>query len=110
MSKLAIEASSEDDIYDVATKIVCLECGVDKVEDCPPKAAEVVDKLMKAPTFSRKEEVKAWEQELVPCEHTIGLQQGSNQGIRIRGMNLGHISNLYRASNKCYRTLQVLRM
>ncbi|EZF73138.1 hypothetical protein H105_04903 [Trichophyton soudanense CBS 452.61] len=84
MSKLAIEASSEDDIYDVATKIVCLECGVDKVEDCPPKAAEVVDKLMKAPTFSRKEEVKAWEQELVPCEHTIGLQQGSNQGIRIR--------------------------
>ncbi|KAM5465749.1 ubiquitin C-terminal hydrolase Ubp14 [Microsporum ferrugineum] len=84
MSKLAIEASSEDDQYDVATKVVCLECGVDKVEECPQKIAEVVDKLMKAPTFSRKEEVKAWEQELIPCEHTTGLVQGSNQGIRIR--------------------------
>ncbi|KAK2861396.1 hypothetical protein FQN49_004244 [Arthroderma sp. PD_2] len=84
MSKLAIEASSEDDQYDVATKVVCLECCVDIAEECPPKVSETVDKLMKAPTFSRKEEVKAWEQELIPCEHTLGLQQGSNQGIRIR--------------------------
>ncbi|KAF3492046.1 ubiquitin carboxyl-terminal hydrolase 14 [Arthroderma uncinatum] len=84
MSKLAIEASSEDDQYDVATKVVCLECGVDKVEECSPKVLEVVDKLMQAPTFSRKEEVKAWEQELTPCEHTLTLEQGSNQGIRIR--------------------------
>lgn len=30
---------------------------------------------MNAMTFSKKEEVKAWEQEFVPCEHTLCLVQ-----------------------------------
>ena len=30
---------------------------------------------MNAMTFSKREEVKAWEQEFVPCEHTLCLVQ-----------------------------------
>lgn len=35
----------------------------------------VIDGIMTAMTFSKREEVKAWEQEFIPCEHTLCLAQ-----------------------------------
>lgn len=40
---------------------------------------------MKALTFSQREEVKAWEQEFVPCEHTLGLVQQESKQIESKG-------------------------
>lgn len=40
---------------------------------------------MKALTFSKREEVKAWEQEFVPCEHTLCLVQDSPRQIESQG-------------------------
>ncbi|KAK2733461.1 hypothetical protein FQN57_002115 [Myotisia sp. PD_48] len=82
MSKLAIAPVVEEDRYDTTTKLVCYECQLDDVGDWPPNVKDVVEKLMQAPTFSRKEEVKAWEQEFTPCEHTLCLQQLSNEGLK----------------------------
>ena len=45
---------------------------------------------MKANTFSRQEEVKAWEQELTACEHTLCLEQDAPRDIE--SQNLGHCS------------------
>lgn len=42
---------------------------------------------MTSNTFSRKEEIKAWEQELTSCEHILLLQQ--DQPRRIAGQDLG---------------------
>lgn len=80
MSKLAIAAETEEDRYDTSLSAKCLEC--DKELDISnPKLAPVIDGVMKANTFSRKEEVKAWEQELTTCEHILMLQQGDPRQI-----------------------------
>jgi ubiquitin carboxyl-terminal hydrolase 5/13 len=74
MSKLAIAAETEEDRYDTALAAKCLECNTD-LDIKNPRLAPIVDGVMKANTFSRKEEVKAWEQELTSCEHILLMQQ-----------------------------------
>ena len=80
MTKLAIEAETEQDRYDTALTARCLECNVD-LDIQNPKLAPIVDGIMKANTFSRKEEVKAWEQELTSCEHILLMQQHESRKI-----------------------------
>lgn len=41
---------------------------------------------MNAMTFSKKEEVKAWEQEFVPCEHTLCLVQQDIENPESKGI------------------------
>lgn len=91
MSKLAIAAETETDRYDTTLAVKCLECGVDNIDTSNPKLAATVDGIMKANTFSRKEEVKAWEQELTSCEHVLTLQQGPPR--KIESQDLGHCSS-----------------
>jgi ubiquitin carboxyl-terminal hydrolase 5/13 len=89
MSKLAIAAETDADRYDIALEVRCLEC--DTVLDrADPKLAPVVDAVMAANTFSRKEEVKAWEQDITTCEHILTLQQGEPK--QIASQDLGHCS------------------
>lgn len=89
ISKLAISAETEEDRYDTVTKVKCFEC---QAENLPKegKLGEVVDGVMKANTFARQEEVKAWEQEMIPCEHTLCLEQ--DQSRQIDSQDLGHCS------------------
>jgi hypothetical protein len=42
---------------------------------------------MNAMTFSKREEVKAWEQEFVPCEHTLSLNQIDSRHIESKGIS-----------------------
>lgn len=89
MSKLAIAAETEEDRYDIALSVRCLECDTE-LDRTNPKLAPMVDGVLKANTFSRKEEVKAWEQELTSCEHILLLQQQPSKKIE-QGV-LGHCS------------------
>lgn len=89
MSKLAIAAETEEDRYDTALAVKCLECNTE-LDISNNKLAPVVDGIMKANTFSRKEEVKAWEQELTSCEHVLLMQQ--HESRRIQQGELGHCS------------------
>lgn len=86
ISKLAIAAETETDRYDVITRVECYECQVEDVERSG-KLAQVVDGVMKANTFAKQEEVKAWEQEMTACEHTLCLEQ---QSPRSPLKSLGH--------------------
>jgi ubiquitin carboxyl-terminal hydrolase 5/13 len=90
MSKLAIAAETEADRYDTTLAVKCFECGLNDIDKTDPTIAASVDAVMKANTFSRKEEVKAWEQELTTCEHILTLQQGPPQ--KIEDQDLGHCS------------------
>ncbi|KAI9848445.1 MAG: hypothetical protein M1837_000240 [Sclerophora amabilis] len=90
MSKLAIAAETDADRYDTETRIKCYQCGIDDVDKNSGKLPTVVDGVMKAMTFARQEEVKAWEQEITPCEHTLCLQQ--DPGRQIQSQDLGHCS------------------
>jgi ubiquitin carboxyl-terminal hydrolase 5/13 len=90
MSKLAIAAETEEDRYDTITRVKCYDCQVDDVEVGTSKLAEVVQAVLKANTFARQEEVKAWEQEFTACEHTQGLEQHAAHNIA--SQDLGHCS------------------
>ncbi|KAJ5782189.1 hypothetical protein N7457_003963 [Penicillium paradoxum] len=80
ISKLAIAAEKEEDRYDITTSVVCYSCSQQNVNKTTGKLPMVIDGVMNAMTFSKKEEVKAWEQEFVPCNHTLCLaQQDTNQ-------------------------------
>jgi ubiquitin carboxyl-terminal hydrolase 5/13 len=55
--------------------VVCYACSQDNVDKNNGNLAAIIEGVMTAMTFSKKEEVKAWEQEFVPCEHTLCLVQ-----------------------------------
>ncbi|KAF2770348.1 ubiquitinyl hydrolase [Teratosphaeria nubilosa] len=80
ISKLAIKAETDEDRYDIQTDVHCFECGVTGIEK-KEKVGEVVDGVLKANTFAKQEEVKAWEQEMIPCEHTLCLEQEAGRPI-----------------------------
>lgn len=86
MTKLAIAAENEEDKYDHALTVKCLECDT-AIDSTEPNIAPVVDGIMTSNTFSRKEEIKAWEQELTSCEHVLLMQQ--DEPRRIAGQDLG---------------------
>lgn len=54
---------------------MCYGCGYEQLDRLPETLQSIVDSVMKASTYSRREEIKAWEQEYTPCEHTLYLQQ-----------------------------------
>lgn len=86
MTKLAIAAEKDEDKYDNALSVKCLECNT-LVDAANPKIASVVDGIMTSNTFSRKEEIKAWEQELTSCEHILLMQQ--EEPRKIANQDLG---------------------
>ncbi|KAF2835609.1 ubiquitin carboxyl-terminal hydrolase 14 [Patellaria atrata CBS 101060] len=90
LSKLAIAAETEEDRYDTTTEVKCYQCGVQNIDKGTGKLPEVVDAVLKANTFARQEEVKAWEQEMIPCEHTLCLEQQAP--MQIEAQNLANCS------------------
>lgn len=88
--KIAVAALTEADLFDYHTTIKCLACNIDNIEKSFGGLSEIADSVMKANTFSRKEEVKAWEQIYTSCEHILTLQQGLPR--QIESQDLGHCS------------------
>jgi len=87
---LAIAPETEADRYDTTLTVKCLDCGISDIDKADPAIAPVIQAVMSANTFSRKEEVKAWEQELTSCEHILMMQQGEPR--QIASQDLGHCS------------------
>jgi ubiquitin carboxyl-terminal hydrolase 5/13 len=90
ISKLAIAAETEADRYSYETSVKCYECNIEDVDKSAGKLPAVVEGVMKANTFSKQEEVKAWELEFTPCEHTLTLEQ--EPARHIDSQDLGHCS------------------
>jgi ubiquitin carboxyl-terminal hydrolase 5/13 len=89
MTKLAIAAETETDRYDITTTVKCHECATE-LDKSNAKLGPIVEGILKANTFSRQEEVKAWEQEMATCEHILMLQQEPSR--KIESGDLGHCS------------------
>jgi len=90
ITKIAIPAETEADRYNFETTVRCYECNVENVDKAAGKLSTVVEGVMKANTFSRQEEVKAWEQVYTSCEHILTLQQEAPR--QIQSQDLGHCS------------------
>ena len=90
ITKIAIAAETEADRYNYETTVRCYECNIENVDKSSGKVGAVIDGVMKANTFSRQEEVKAWEQVYTSCEHIFTLQQEAPR--QIPSQDLGHCS------------------
>ncbi|SNX81610.1 related to ubiquitin-specific processing protease [Melanopsichium pennsylvanicum] len=76
--KLAIAAESDADRYDYHTVPRCLACdpgGTGKNLPLTDKLGVVIRGVMTAMSSAQQSEVKAWEEEIVPCQHTRELVQ-----------------------------------
>lgn len=85
ITKLAIAAETEEDRYDTQVRVQCYDCGVEEVDRSSGKLSSAIDGVLKANTFARQAEVKAWEQEMIPCEHTLCLEQDTARRIESQG-------------------------
>ena len=65
--------------------MVCYACPQQNVDKTCGKLPEVIEGIMTAMTVSKKEEVKAWEQEFVPCEHTLCMVQQDAGDVQSKG-------------------------
>lgn len=89
MKKLAISAPSDEETYDYSTSVRCFACSpVGEAVQTDNAAVRVrirlntdfqvkatVDGIMKALSSAQQSEVKAWEEEIIPCEHALTLEQ-----------------------------------
>ncbi|WVR09107.1 hypothetical protein IAU60_006169 [Kwoniella sp. DSM 27419] len=77
MKKLAISAPKDEDLYNYSTSLRCFKClnAGEQVHSDEPQITAVVTGIMNAMSSAQQSEVKAWEEEILPCEHTLTLQQ-----------------------------------
>lgn len=95
--KLAIAAEIEEDSYDTTTTPKCLACG-DKELPRTERLEEVISATLKALSSSQQSEVKAWEEEILACEHTKSLKQ-LGQAFQLEASGLAKCSKCELNSN-----------
>lgn len=91
MSKLAIVAETESDLYNTNTKVHCYLCDGKEIDNTLGNLSEIVDSVMSAMAFGRQTEVQAWEQEIHPCEHTLFMKQSDSKALEQQ--SLAHCSS-----------------
>jgi ubiquitin carboxyl-terminal hydrolase 5/13 len=90
---------------------MCYECHEDDIDKSVGKLSSVADGVMKALTFSKREEVKAWEQEFIPCEHTLCLiPQVPREGQSIGKLHDLILTILKFSSHDSYRSSRLLNV
>ncbi|KAI5807462.1 hypothetical protein DFH27DRAFT_594209 [Peziza echinospora] len=91
MSKLAIKAESDDDRFDIKKAVFCYGCNGKELDTTSGPLAKAVEGVMAAMSSSRQTEVKAWEEELTACEHTLCLEQDVKKNLEAQ--NLAHCTS-----------------
>ncbi|CAO3642481.1 unnamed protein product [Cunninghamella blakesleeana] len=76
MSKLAIVPEDNEPSYDYITKIRCYACdGIEAPKDINSEMTSIVDAILSSMSSAKQSDVKAWEEEIYACEHTLCLTQ-----------------------------------
>lgn len=91
MTKLAIVEDREEDKYDLVTALKCWKCDPANGVQLPtlasdPAVQSLVHGVLHSMSSARQSEVKAWEEEIAPCEHTLTLQQLPSGHIPASGL------------------------
>ncbi|KAK9447508.1 uncharacterized protein V1518DRAFT_421178 [Limtongia smithiae] len=73
--KLSIPDESDEMKYEIHTSVKCLACGGLELDKESPELSRVVQGVMTSLSSRQQSEVKAWEEEILPCEHTLCLEQ-----------------------------------
>ncbi|KAF8628847.1 hypothetical protein AX17_005907 [Amanita inopinata Kibby_2008] len=80
MVKLAIVEENEKDKYDYVTTVKCWLCDPAEGRPVPeaandPKIKSLTNTILSSLSSSRQSDIKSWEEEIHPCEHTLTLSQ-----------------------------------
>lgn len=110
MTKIAIVPENDADLYEYFTEVKCFECGGVEVDKTVGEASQpveegirsatdtavstfsnnillikqvpkVVDAIMTSLSASRQSEIKAWEEEIVSCDHIRNLKQDAEKTV-----------------------------
>ncbi|CAO3693353.1 unnamed protein product [Rhizopus stolonifer] len=89
MSKLAIDPTAEEPQYDYETLVRCYECnGQETSSQITPEVNAMVEAVLSSLSSAKQSEVKAWEEVITPCEHTLCLVQ--DEPKRLEQQDLAH--------------------
>ncbi|KAI0249448.1 ubiquitin carboxyl-terminal hydrolase 14 [Lactifluus subvellereus] len=99
MTKLAILEEREEDKYEhvlalrryqnantAQEDLVPVAISVETVTRAEPRVKALVDGVVQSLSSARRDEVQAWEEELLPCEHTLTLAQFAEGHIPPSGL------------------------
>jgi ubiquitin carboxyl-terminal hydrolase 5/13 len=109
--KLAIrEEPSEEEEYEFFVSPRCFACGPGTDSGGVPikdtsgvQLAQVVSRVMSSASSAQRSEVKAWEEEIIPCAHTTELVQVPKSDLGESPLALGWRDQPPTAW--CYRTV-----
>ena len=84
MIKLEIKQESESDLYDIKTQLFQFDGdSLDLITDVNQETQATIDRIINSDSVNRKEELKTWQQEILPCEHTIEFQQTPIKDVQL---------------------------
>ncbi|EJU05917.1 ubiquitin carboxyl-terminal hydrolase 14 [Dacryopinax primogenitus] len=88
LKRLAIGEEREEDQYDFIRTVRCWGCGGKLLPDAISnlRVAAIVDGISESMSSARQSEVKAWEEEITACEHTLTLHQTPPSAIPPSGL------------------------
>ncbi|PCH32979.1 ubiquitinyl hydrolase [Wolfiporia cocos MD-104 SS10] len=91
LQKLAIVEDRDEDKYEFKTVLKCWECDPEDGLEIPDASADphvkaLSDGVMQSLSSARQSEVKAWEEEIIACEHTLTLEQLATGPIPASGL------------------------
>lgn len=85
ITKLAIGKEGGIDFdkekWEIKTEILCLKCNKNYPSNVNQEIENNVKTILNSASSNQKESIKAWENEIFPCEHTLTLVQESNVKI-----------------------------
>ncbi|EEB05625.1 ubiquitin carboxy terminal hydrolase Ubp14 [Schizosaccharomyces japonicus yFS275] len=84
LTKLEIKEENEADKFQFYYNAHCIVCDV-AIDQENEKVKAIVDALKKSPSASQMSQVKSWENEIVPCEHVLTLQQTPAYTVSVNG-------------------------
>ncbi|KAJ3327067.1 hypothetical protein HDU76_012385 [Blyttiomyces sp. JEL0837] len=83
MTKLSIPVENDEDLYEFKTEVRCFACGNIKVDES--SVSQIVVDVMTAMSSKKQSDVKAWEEEITSCTHTLNLEQMPSKPLAAAG-------------------------
>ncbi|CEP16653.1 hypothetical protein [Parasitella parasitica] len=91
ITKIAIVMENEEPTYEFVTTVRCYACSAEESKAATPKLNAIVDAVMNSLSSAKQSEVKAWEEVITPCEHTLCLTQ--EEPKQLQGQDLAHCAD-----------------
>ncbi|ODV96661.1 hypothetical protein PACTADRAFT_48487 [Pachysolen tannophilus NRRL Y-2460] len=86
MAKLEIKEKTEDELFYLKNSLFCIKCDQFFPIDANELASSLfltIEAVIKATSSSKKDEIKSWEQEIVPCRHAFDIKQLKNENLNL---------------------------